>query len=185
MKNLSSSQLTELQQQCIQLQQSVQAIGYILGVQTSQPNDSPLVKPSLTRPTRKRSRPKLTTATFRYRYWDQHPECITRLYQCLLRAQWIAPDTNPDDFSALFEGNETPARITWIGKKTYLVYLFRLLTDLRYITMPTKSIGRWMIVAGHFVDAEHHVFTNLNSARIPLKAKTAIEKLADLLSPTT
>ena len=182
MHNLSLSQLTELQQQFIQLQQSVQAIGQILGDQTSQSHVPPLVKSSLTRPTRKRCSPKLTYATFRYRYWEQHPKCVTRLYQCLLRAQWIAPDTDPDDFSALFEGNETPARIKWTGTSLQLAYLIRLLTERQYIIVP-KGVGIWTCVYNHFVNKNNRQFPKLNSLHTPQKSKMAISQIAELLNP--
>ena len=184
MKNLSSSQLTELQQQFFQLQQSVQAMSRILGVQTFQPNVPSLVCHSLTRPARKRCSPKLTSATFRYRYWDQHPERITMLYQYLLRAQWIAPDTNPDDFSALFEGNDTPARIKWTGTSLQLAYLIRLLTERHYIT-PPKGVGKWTCVYNHFVNKNNRQLPKLNSLHTPQKSKMVISQIAELLNPKT
>ena len=84
--------------------------------------------------------------------------------------------TTPDDFLAIFSGNATNCQIRWTGKKTYLVYLFRLLTDKKYISTP-KGIGRWMIVGSHFIDAHNRLFTLLNSQRIPVKAQQTIEQL--------
>ena len=94
---------------------------------------------------RKRTTPRVTNATFTYRWLATSPNRITTLYQYLLRAKWIASDTPPDDFLAIFSGEVTNCKIRWTGKKTYLVYLFRLLTDKQYISTP-KGIGRWMIV---------------------------------------
>lgn len=130
---------------------------------------------------RKRITPRVTTATFTYRWLANAPQRITTLYQYLLRAQWIAADTNPDDFLAIFSGETTNCKIRWISKKTHLVYLFRLLTDRQYISTP-KGIGRWMIVGSHFVDTHHRPFAFLNSQRIPVKAQPAIEQLAELLN---
>ena len=133
------------------------------------------------KPKAKRTTPRVTTATFTYRWLTTHPNHITTLYQYLLRAKWIAADTNPDDFLAIFSGGTTNCKIRWISKKTHLVYLFRLLTDRQYISTP-KGIGRWMIVGNHFVDTHHRPFAFLNSQRIPVKAQPAIEQLAELLN---
>ncbi len=130
---------------------------------------------------RKRTTPRVTNATFTYRWLATHPKRITELYQYLLRAQWIVADTNPDDFLAIFSGETTNCKIRWTGRKTHLVFLFRLLTDRQYISTP-KGIGRWMIVGSHFVDAHNRFFTFLNSQRIPVKAQPAIEQLTELLN---
>jgi hypothetical protein len=83
--------------------------------------------------------PKLQTATFTYRWFATAPYRITTLYQHLLKAQWIAPDTNPDDFSAILEGNPSTARIKWIGKQAYLYYLIRQLVDLQLVSIPQNA----------------------------------------------
>ncbi len=124
---------------------------------------------------------RLTSATFTYRWFESEQRRIIQLYQCLLRAGWIAPNTNPDDFLSLFSGHDTNCKIHWTGKKTYLVYLFKLLTDRQYISTP-KGVGRWMIVSSHFVDVHGCLFIHLNSQRTPLKAQPAIDQLAELLN---
>ena len=40
--------------------------------------------------------PPITEATFIYRYRNKFPNAIPNLYQCLLKAKWIAADTKPD-----------------------------------------------------------------------------------------
>ena len=140
--------------------------------------------PILTSPRKtpaKRPAPRVTNATFTYRWLATAPQRITMLYQYLLCAQWIAADTTPDDFLAIFSGETTNCKIRWTGKKTHLVFLFRLLTDCQYISTP-KGIGRCMIVCSHFVDVHNRFFTFLNSQRIPVKAQPAIEQLAELLN---
>ena len=129
----------------------------------------------------KRTPQRVTNVTFTYRWLATSPNRITTLYQYLLRAKWIAADTNPDDFLAIFSGGTTNCKIRWISKKTHLVYLFRLLTDRQYLSIP-KGVGRWMIVGSHFVDTYHRPFAFLNSQRIPVKAQPAIEQLAELLN---
>ena len=135
----------------------------------------------LRKPKAKRTTPCVTNATFTYRWFTTAPQRITKLYQYLLRAKWIASNTPPDDFLAIFSGEVTNCKIRWTGKKTYLVYLFRLLTDKKYISTP-KGIGRWMIVGSHFIDAHNRLFTLLNSQRIPVKAQQTIEQLSELLN---
>ena len=143
---------------------------------------SPTISPTLPRTTKtKRTTPRVTNATFTYRWLATAPHRITTLYQYLLHAKWIAADTTPDDFLAIFSGNATNCQIRWTGKKTHLVYLFRLLTDRQYISTP-KGIGRWMIVGSHFIDAHSRQFTFLNCQRIPVKAQRAIDHLAELLN---
>ena len=143
---------------------------------------SPTISPTLPRTTKtKRTTPRVTNATFTYRWLATAPQRITTLYQYLLRAKWIASDTPPDDFLAIFSGEVTNCKIRWTEKKTYLVYLFRLLTDKKYISTP-KGIGRWMIVGSHFIDAHNRLFTLLNSQRIPVKAQQTIEQLSELLN---
>ncbi|MBR5573523.1 MAG: hypothetical protein IKW35_03415 [Paludibacteraceae bacterium] len=171
-KSITSAQLAELQN-CLQ------RINDILGLSITI-SDAHATHRSSACP-RKRTTPRVTTATFTYRWLTTHPNHITTLYQYLLRAKWIAADTTPDDFLAIFSGETTNCKIRWISKKTHLVYLFRLLTDRQYISTP-KGIGRWMIVGNHFVDTHHCPFAFLNSQRIPVKAQPAIEQLAELLN---
>ncbi len=143
---------------------------------------SPTISPTLPRTTKtKRTTSRVTNATFTYRWLATAPHRITTLYQYLLRAKWIAADTTPDEFLAIFSGNATNCHIRWTGKKTHLVYLFRLLTDRQYISTP-KGIGRWMIVGSHFIDAHSRQFTFLNCQRVPVKAQRAIDHLAELLN---
>lgn len=170
---ITPTQLTELQN-CLQ------RIHDILGVSTPISDAHTTMHPSSTR-SRKRPTQRVTNATFTYRWLTTAPHRITNLYQYLLRAKWIASDTPPDDFLAIFSGEVTNCKIRWTGKKTYLVYLFRLLTDKKYISTP-KGIGRWMIVGSHFIDAHNRLFTLLNSQRIPVKAQQTIEQLSELLN---
>ena len=170
---ITPTQLTELQN-CLQ------RIHNILGVSTPISDAHTTMHPSSTR-SRKRTTPRVTNVTFTYRWLTTAPHRITNLYQYLLRAKWIASDTPPDDFLAIFSGEVTNCKIRWTGKKTYLVYLFRLLTDKKYISTP-KGIGRWMIVGSHFIDTHNRLFTLLNSQRIPVKAQQTIEQLSELLN---
>lgn len=171
MITLTTTQLHELQRHLDSIQDIINHL-------SRHPQPATTILP---RPKRKKTALRLTTATFTYRWLQTEPQRITRLYQYLLRAGWIAADTKPDDFQAIFSGNESGCKIRWTGKKTCLVYLFRLLIDRQYITIP-NAMGRWVVVSSHFTDSHNRLFTHLNSQRIPLKAKNIIDQLAEGLN---
>lgn len=171
---ITPAQLTELQN-CLQ------RINDILGLSITI-SDAHTTHRSSTYP-RKRTTPRVTNATFTYRWLATAPQRITSLYQHLLKAQWIAPDTNPDDFSAIFEGNPSTARIKWIGKQAYLYYLIRQLVDLQLVSIP-QNASVWQIVESHFLDKNSRPFHNFNKPKEPIKAKAAIDKLIEILQPS-
>ena len=170
---LTSAQLAELQN-CLQ------RINDILGLSITI-SDAHNTHRSTIRP-RKRTTHRVTTATFTYRWLATAPQCITHLYQYLLRAQWIASDTNPDDFFSLFTGKETNARIKWIGSNLQLAYLIRVMTEQNYISIP-KRVGKWTCVYNHFVDKNNCQLRNLNALHIPLRSKMAVKQMAEILNP--
>jgi hypothetical protein len=174
-KSITSAQLAELQN-CLQ------RINDILGLSITI-SDVHTTHRSSACP-RKRTTPRVTTATFTYRWLTTTPHCITKLYQYLLRAQWIASDTNPDDFFSIFTGKESNARIKWIGSNLQLAYLIRLMIERNYISIP-KRVGKWTCVYNHFVDKNSRQLPRLNSLHIPTKSKLAVEQMAELLNPNT
>ena len=145
---------------------------------------SPILTPTPRKTQAKRPTLRLTNATFTYRWLATAPQRITKLYQFLLRAQWIASDTNPDDFFSIFSGQPSNARIKWIGSNLQLAYLIRLMTERNYISIP-KRVGKWTCVYNHFVDKNSHQLPRLNSLHIPTKSKLAVEQMAELLNPNT
>ena len=173
-KSITSAQLAELQN-------SLQRINDILGLSITI-SDVHTTHRSSACP-RKRTTPRVTTATFTYRWFATAPQRITMLYQHLLKARWIAPDTNPDDFSAIFEGNPSTARIKWIGKQAFLYYLIRQLVDLQLISIP-QNASVWQIVESHFLDKNSRPFHDFNKQKEPIKAKAAIDKLIEILQPS-
>ena len=138
----------------------------------------------LSKPKAKRTTPCVTTATFTYRWLATAPQRITTLYQYLLRAKWIASDTNPDGFFSIFSGQPSNARIKWIGSNLQLAYLIRVMTERNYISTP-KRVGKWTCVYNHFVDKNSRQLPRLNSLHIPTKSKLAVEQMAELLNPNT
>ena len=132
----------------------------------------------------KRTTPRVTNATFTYRWLATASHRITTLYQYLLRAQWIAADTQPDDFFTLFTGKASNIRIKWTGSNLQLAYLIRVMTERNYISTP-KRVGKWTCVYNHFVDKNSRQLPRLNSLHIPTKSKLAVEQMAELLNPNT
>ena len=131
----------------------------------------------------RRTTSAITEATFTYRYWNKLPNAITNLYQCLLKAKWIAPDTKPDDFCAIFEGQPSTVRVKWINKQAYLFYLIRQMVDRQIITMsPSATI--WQITESHFIDKNSRPFHDFNKQHTPKTAIPAIEELLKILQPS-
>ena len=146
---------------------------------------SPTTSPTPSyKPKVKRTTPRVTNATFTYRWLTTSPNRITNLYQYLLRARWIASDTNPDDFFTLFTGKASNIRIKWTGSNLQLAYLIRVMTERNYISIP-KRVGKWTCVYNHFVDKNSRQLPRLNSLHIPTKSKLAVEQMAELLNPNT
>ena len=174
-KSITSAQLAELQN-CLQ------RINDILGLSITISDVHTTHRSSAC--SRKRIAPRVTNATFTYRWLATAPQRITTLYQYLLRAKWIASDTNPDDFFSIFSGQPSNVRIKWIGSNLQLAYLIRLMTERNYIFIP-KRVGKWTCVYNHFVDKNSRQLPRLNSMHIPTKSKLAVEQMAELLNPNT
>ena len=127
--------------------------------------------------------PKLHTTTFTYRYWQKSTMPITQLYQCLLQAKWIAADTNPDDFLAIFSGEHSTARVKWIAKPSYLYGLIRRAVEQELISIPTNA-KLWQIVESHFVDSNSRSFHNFHKQKESKTAIPTIETMLKILQPS-
>ena len=174
-KSITSAQLAELQN-CLQRINDILGLSItIFDVHTKHRSSAC---------PRKRTTPRVTNATFTYRWLASAPQRITTLYQYLLRAKWIASDTNPDDFFSIFSGQPSNARIKWIGSNLQLAYLIRLMTERNYIFIP-KRVGKWTCVYNHFVDKNSRQLPRLNSLHIPTKSKLVVDQMAELLNPNT
>lgn len=125
--------------------------------------------------------PKLQAATFSYRY--KSTQKLTQLYQCLLNAKWIAADTKPDDFLAIFSGEESTARVKWIGKPAYLYYLIRRGVESQLISLPDGG-KIWQITESHFTDSNSRPLHDLRKQKEPKTAIPAIEVMLKILEPS-
>ena len=139
--------------------------------------------PKSTKATVRLRTPKLQTATFTYRYWQKTTMPITQLYQCLLHAKWIASDTTPDDFLAIFSGENSTSRVKWIAKPSYLYTLIRRATEQELISIPTNG-KLWQIVESHFVDTNSRSFHNLHKQKESKTAIPTIETMLQILQPS-
>ena len=173
---LTSAQLAELQH-CFQ------RINDILGLSISlaDAHQSDAQRPSAH--PRKRTAHRVTTATFTYRWLVAAPQRITMLYQHLLRAQWIAADTKPDDFLAIFSGEESTARVKWISKPAYLYYLIRRGVESQLISLPDGG-KIWQITESHFTDSNSRPLHDLRKQKEPKTAIPAIEVMLKILEPS-
>jgi hypothetical protein len=135
------------------------------------------------KPSTKNEAPRLVSDCFTYRWLNDYPQKIAKLYQALLKGKLIAEDTKPDAFHSIFAGRNCDAKVKWIGKQAGLWYLFKLLFERNYVSWP-QGVGQWIIVQSHFVDDKSHIFTDFNSQHEPKKMSGAIDAMAELLNPS-
>ena len=174
-KSITSAQLAELQN-CLQ------RINDILGLSITI-FDAHATHRSSACP-RKRTTPRVTNATFTYRWLATASQRITTLYQYLLRAKWIASDTNPDDFFSIFSGQPSTARVKWIEKQSYLYFFIRRAVDKELIYIPNKR-KIWQVTESHFMDGCSRPFYEIRKQKVPKTAIPTIEKMLEILLPST
>ena len=121
---------------------------------------SPTISPTSPRkPKAKRTTPRVTTATFTYRWLATAPQRITTLYQYLLRANWIE-------------------------KQSYLYYFIRRAVDKELIYIPNKR-KIWQVTESHFMDRCSRPFHEIRKQKVPKTAIPTIEKMLEILLPST
>ena len=107
----------------------------------------------------------LETRTFIYRYNNARPEDSRRLpllFQFLTKEHhhtksYLEPETKPDDFYALFNGELSNVVVTWCGSKQDLYYFIKRLTERNLIEIP-QSLTIWTITQNHFSDRSGNYF---------------------------
>ena len=129
---------------------------------------------------------RITSTTYQYRWVSSHPQNITKLYQKLLKSKCIADDTKPEDFEAIFSGKESTARVRWIRPQAWLWYLLKRMNEKEYISIP-KGAKIWLIASSHFTNEKGGLYNNesFSKMKIPLKAVTILDALADVLNAET
>lgn len=132
----------------------------------------------------------LETRTFIYRYNNARPEDSRRLpllFQFLTKEHhhtksYLEPETKPDDFYALFNGELSNVVVTWCGSKQDLYYFIKRLKERNLIEIP-KSLTIWSITQNHFSDRRGNYFEDMRNQHNPKTSLPTIERLIDILDP--
>lgn len=132
----------------------------------------------------------LETRTFIYRYNNARPEDSRRLpllFQFLTKEHhhtksYLEPETKPDDFYALFNGELSDTVITWTGSKQDLYYFIKRLKERNLIEIP-QSLTIWTITQNHFSDRRGNYFEDMRNQHNPKTSQPTIERLIDILDP--
>lgn len=151
----------------------------------------PSAKSTTARPS-KRPNPHhfLETRTFIYRYNNARPEDSRRLpllFQFLTKEHhhtksYLEPETKPDEFYALFNGELSDIVITWTGSKQDLYYFIKRLKERNLIEIP-QSLTIWTITQNHFSDRRGNYFEDMRNQHNPKTSLPVIERLIDILDP--
>ena len=132
----------------------------------------------------------LETRTFIYRYNNARPEDSRRLpllFQFLTKEHhhtksYLEPETKPDDFYALFNGELSNVVVTWCGSKQDLYYFIKRLKERNLIEIP-QSLTIWTIPQNHFSDRRGNYFEDMRNQHNPKTSQPTIERLIDILDP--
>ena len=132
----------------------------------------------------------LETRTFIYRYNNARPEDSRRLpllFQFLTKEHhhtksYLEPETKPDDFYALFNGELSDTVVTWTGSKQDLYYFIKRLKERDLIEIP-QSLTIWTITQNHFSDRRGNYFEDMRNQHNPKTSQPTIERLIDILDP--
>ena len=132
----------------------------------------------------------LETRTFIYRYNNARPEDSRRLpllFQFLTKEHhhtksYLEPETKPDDFYALFNGELSNVVVTWCGSKQDLYYFIKRLIERNLIEIP-QSLTIWRITQNHFSDRRGNYFEDMRNQHNPKTSLPVIERLIDILDP--
>lgn len=132
----------------------------------------------------------LETRTFIYRYNNARPEDSRRLpllFQFLTKEHhhtksYLEPETKPDEFYALFNGELSDIVITWTGSKQDLYYFIKRLKERNLIEIP-QSLTIWTITQNHFSDRRGNYFEDMRNQHNPKTSQPTIERLIDILDP--
>lgn len=132
----------------------------------------------------------LETRTFIYRYNNARPEDSRRLpllFQFLTKEHhhtksYLEPETKPDDFYALFNGELSNVVVTWCGSKQDLYYFIKRLKERNLIEIP-RSLTIWTITQNHFSDRRGNYFEDMRNQHNPKTSQPTIERLIDILDP--
>lgn len=126
---------------------------------------------------------KPTEETYTYVYQKDNPSGISKLYNALMRLEWLEKHTPLETFEKLFSGQRGAFTIRWNRDTTQLLwFMFKLMKERNYITRP-EGITKWAIEKSHFLSKQGRQIEDWHSQHEPTD-KTQVEALVDLLDPT-
>lgn len=125
------------------------------------------------------TQPLTVTFTRKHGLMDEHLALILNILQ---RELWIMPESNPDNFIKLFNGNESRCHIIWnpeVGKGI-LRDLFRMMLDGGYIKCP-DGYQYVQVLESHFIYPDGQYVTGLKGGYTSQKAKNIIDNCRKIL----
>ena len=105
---------------------------------------------------------------------------ITLVFQFLVEKKWIANNSDPDAFLALFSGKNSDKTIVWLKAKGVLHDLFKMLIDENIISCP-EGYSYLQITSSHFTDKDGNYLTDLNSGYKGKKIQTDLSHILVLM----
>lgn len=134
----------------------------------------------------KKSKPKQNVRlplSFTYKNLQSESNNINILFGELKKFGAIPQDFQITEFKHLFSGVEVANPIPWIGNKSDLAYLFKLLVNKEDVLKLPPQTTIWDIVDACFVDknGEHFGKDKLRTQQVPKRTAKDIEYYASLL----
>ena len=122
--------------------------------------------------------------SFTYTKLQSESENINTLFSELKKHGAIPTDFQITEFKHLFSGVEVANPIPWIGNKSDLAYLFKLLVNKEKVLKINGNATTWDVVDHCFVDKDGHHFgkDKLRMQQTPKKTAKAIEHFAYLMT---
>lgn len=135
------------------------------------------------KPKKKGTSPEVILA-FRYTKLQAESDNINKLFAGLKTHGALSKDLPITEFKHLFSGVPVSTPIPWVGNKSDLYYLFKLLMNVHKVLDIPNGTSLWKVVDACFVDAsgKHFGSENLRIQKVPKKTKADIEHFAYLMS---
>ena len=125
--------------------------------------------------------PKVVENVFEYVYLNEPDGMLrlTKVYQYLKKAGWLADTTKPETFLDLFKGTPKSFTLKWTGEQSDLYSLFKMLFDRKLI----KPVGstKWVVLGAHLVDKNSRPLDDWNSQKVPTTTLPVVKRLVNIL----
>lgn len=134
--------------------------------------------------TKKISAPAATIEynSFTYKHYNTRPDDINDLFDSLKKNNFIASDTNLNDFKKIFSGKAINRPIVWTGTVSDLYYLIKLLYSTNKSVEDLKQ-HQWEVTCKCFIDANGQTYDRqkFKDYKAPKSTKQKLEQIAALL----